>query len=201
MREALRDILRGDRPTIVVGGHHGNWEMGGVMIAAADVRTYAVARTLDNSFLHRFILKFRQYTGQTILSKNDDYEKICEVLAAKKVLVTLGDQSAGPRGYFVDFFSRPASTQRAVALLAFEYDARVAVTYSRRLGEGFYYECGCEAVFDSRDYSDDPNGALRLTADFTAALERAIRKAPEQYFWLHNRWKHAPPARKQRAAA
>jgi KDO2-lipid IV(A) lauroyltransferase len=201
MGTGLRACLREDRPAIIVAGHLGNWEVSGVMLAAADLRSFTIARTLDNPFLNRFLLDFRQYTGQTILSKNDDYEKICDALANRRLLVTVADQSAGPRGYFVDFFGRPASTQRAVALLAFEYDAPVVVTYSHRVGEGFQYEVGAEAVFDPRDYQDDPNGARRLTADFTAALERSIRRAPEQYFWLHNRWKHQPPVRKQRAAA
>jgi Kdo2-lipid IVA lauroyltransferase/acyltransferase len=201
MKEGLRAGLRGDRPTIIVGGHLGNWEVSGVMLAAADLRSFAVARTLDNPFLHRFVLDFRQYTGQTILSKNEDYTKICEALASNEIVVMLADQSAGPRGYFVDFFGRPASTQRGIALLAFEYDARVIVSFSHRVGDGFHYKVGVVDCFDPRDYQDDANGAQRFTADYTEALERAIRRAPEQYFWLHNRWKNQPPARKVRAAA
>jgi len=201
MREGLRSALRGDRASMIVAGHLGNWEVSGVMLAAADLRAFTIARKLDNPFLNRFILNFRQYTGQTILSKNGDYDQICNALAEKQLLVTVADQSAGPRGYFVNFFGRPASTQRAVALLAMEYDAKVIVTYSRRLGSSFRYEVGAEAMFDPRHYQGDPNGARRLTADFTAALERAIRKSPEQYFWLHNRWKHVPPPQKQKAAA
>jgi len=201
MREGLRTTLRGDRATILVGGHLGNWEVSSVMLAAADLRSFAVARALDNPFLQQFVLRFRQYTGQSILSKNEDYAKICEALATKQIVVMLADQAAGPRGYFVDFFGRPASTQRSIALLAFEYDAPVIVSFSHRVGDGFQYEVGAVDLFDPRDYQDDSNGAHRFTADFTAALERAIRKAPEQYFWLHNRWKHAPPARKSRAAA
>ena len=200
MERAVKATLRGDRPTIIVGGHHGNWEVSGVMLSATDVRAFAVARKLDNPWLHEFVLRLRSFTGQTILSKNEDYEKIIAALAAKETLLMLVDQSAGPRGYFVDFFGRPASTQRAIALFALEYDARVIVAYSHRIGGSFRYEVGAQAIFDPRDYQDSADGAQRLTADFTAALEAAIRRAPEQYFWLHNRWKHEPPVRKKRAA-
>ena len=200
MGMAVRTSLRGDRPAIIVGGHLGNWEVSGVMLAAADIRSFAVARTLDNPFLHDFVLRLRSFTGQTILSKNEDYEKIRDALAANEVLVMLVDQSAGPRGYFVDFFGRPASTQRAIALFALEYDAPVIVSYSHRIGGGFRYVVGAEAIFDPRDYQESADGAQRLTADYTRALETAIRRAPEQYFWLHHRWKHDPPVRKKKAA-
>jgi len=201
LRTALRQVLGERRPTIVVGAHHGNWEVASVLLAAVDLRAFAVARTLDNPYLHRFFLRLRQFNGQTILSKNEDYDRIRQVLADDGILCMLADQSGGPRGYFVDFFGRLASTQRAVALLALEYNARVIVTYTRRLTDSFYYEVGVESLLDPRDYQQERDGAWRLTADMTAALERSIRRAPEQYFWLHNRWKLAPPTRKHRAAA
>jgi len=197
----VRSTLRGDRATILIGGHQGNWEVSGVLLAATDLRTFAVARTLDNPWLQDFAMRLRSYTGQAVLSKNDDFDRIRDVLAAKQILVMLADQSAGPRGYFVDFFGRPASTHRAIALLAMEYDALVIVAYSHRAGGNFQYEVGAQAAFDPRDYQQHADGAQRLTADFTAALEAAIRRAPEQYFWLHNRWKHQPPVKKKRAAA
>ena len=77
----------------------------------------------------------------------------------------------------------------------------MVVASAYRLGRGFHFECGVEALIDPRDYRNAPDGAFRLTADVAAALERAVRRSPEQYFWLHNRWKHKPPAPKQRAAA
>jgi Kdo2-lipid IVA lauroyltransferase/acyltransferase len=201
MGRGVRETLRGDRPVILVGGHHGNWEVSGVFLAATDLRTFAIARDLDNPWLQDFVLRLRSYTGQTILSKNGDFERIREVLEANQVLAMLADQSAGPRGYFVDFFGRSASTHRAIALFALEYDAPVIVAYSHRIGPGFRYEVGAQASFDPRDYRNFADGAQRLTADFTAAIEAAILRAPEQYFWLHNRWKHQPPVKKKKLAA
>jgi KDO2-lipid IV(A) lauroyltransferase len=122
------------------------------------------------------------------------------VLVEKKVLCTLGDQSAGPRGYFVDFFGRPASTNRAVALLSLEYDAPIIVTYACRMGPGMKFEGGVVEVIDPRDYRPQPDAPQQMTAAFTVALENIIRRFPDQYFWLHNRWKHQPTQRKSKAA-
>ena len=64
-----------------------------------------------------------------------------------------------------------------------------------------FYAVKCADVIDPRDYANDPNAVKAITARYTAALENLIRKHPEQYFWLHRRWKHQPKAKgKERAA-
>ena len=196
----LRAALDDTRPTIVVTGHFGNWEMAGFVLAAAGARSYAIARTLDNPHLDRFVKEFREYTGQTVLSKNDDFDRIEQALADKQVLVSVADQSAGPRGLFVDFFGRPASTHKAVALLARAHDAPVALGFGIRRGPNLRYDIVGGGVFDPRDYEDRRQGDFDFTRDFTKALEDAVRQAPEQYLWLHHRWKHQPPAPRRRAA-
>lgn len=191
---AVRCLLE-DRPTLLVTGHFGNWEMAGYLLAAIGVRGFAIARDLDNPYLQRFLLRFRQHTGQTILSKAGDLDRIQEVLENRGVLISVGDQSAGPRGYFVDFFGRPASTHKAIAILAIKHRARIIIGYGFRDRDDFHYTVGCSRVLDPLDYGDGPDAALRLTQDFTTLLEEVIRRAPEQYLWLHHRWKHEPPTK------
>lgn len=195
----VRSLMDDSRPTIVVTGHFGNWEMAGFLLAAIGVESHAIARDLDNPYLHDFVKRFRQWSGQTILSKTGDFDRIQKVLVDRGVLISVGDQSAGPRGHFVDFFGRPASTHKAIALLAMQHDAQIVVGYAYRDRPNFHYTIRCERVLDPRDYENQPNGAFHMTQDFTAQLERAIRRAPEQYLWLHNRWKHEPPAKSARA--
>jgi KDO2-lipid IV(A) lauroyltransferase len=189
-----------DRPTIIVTGHFGNWEMAGYLVAAIGIKSYAIARDLDNRYLHEFVQRFRQWSGQTILSKTRDFARILRVLADGELLISVGDQSAGPRGYFVEFFGRSASTHKGVALLAMKYNAPVIVGYALREGRGFHYRVGCSNALDPRDYLDSADPAVALTQDFTRALETVIRRTPEQYLWLHNRWKHEPNNRVRRAA-
>jgi KDO2-lipid IV(A) lauroyltransferase len=193
--------LIGDRPLLMVTSHFGNWELAGFALGALGFRTYAIARTLDNPYLNTFLLRFREKTGQTILNKSGDFEKIQAVLASRGALATLGDQDAGQRGQFVEFFGRPASTHKAVALLAVQHDALMAVVGVPRVAEPLEYRIVVEEVIDPRDYAGRPDAVKVMTQRFTFALERLIRRYPEQYFWLHRRWKHQPKVREKKKAA
>ena len=113
------------------------------------------------------------------------------------------DQDAGKKGLFVPFFGKDASTFKSIALLAMQYRAVICVGYARRLPDDFRnfrwvrYELGCEAVIDPDDF-DGPNAIREITACYTSALERIIRLSPEQYFWVHRRWKSRPAQRRKR---
>lgn len=182
-------LLR-DRPVLIVTAHFGNWELAGYVIGAVGLRTYAIARVLDNPHLERFLKGFRQATGQTVLAKKDDFDRLSAALKAGGKVATLADQDAGPRGVFVDFFGRPASAHKAVALMALEFDAVMLVIGVPRTRAG--YVIHCEEVIDPREYAGRPDAVKAITQRYHAALERLIRRHPEQYFWLHRRWKTRP---------
>src|SRR5581483_7549295 len=124
-----------------------------------------------------------------------------DILDAGGILATVADQDAGPRGIFVDFFGRPASTHKAVALMALEHNVLLLVGGAARIGSAMEYESPAEDLIDPEEYRNRPDAVHALTQRFTSALERMIRRHPEQYFWLHRRWKHAPRSRKKSHAA
>lgn len=206
-----------NRPAILVGGHFGNWEMAGFVMGLLGLRTHAIARALDNPYLERFALRFRQGTGQTIIAKNDDFDRLTALMGAGGRVGILADQDAGPRGPFVAFFGRPASTHKAVALLAIQYDAVIVVGGVPRVRRGDYpqrpdfdpardmapmfYAMKVVDVIDPRDFAADPNAVVAITQRFTTGLEHLIRAHPEQYFWVHKRWKHQPKAKPATRAA
>jgi KDO2-lipid IV(A) lauroyltransferase len=196
----LVDALTSGRPLLIVTGHFGNWEMAGYALGLVGFRTSAVARRLDNVRLDRFLGRFRQGTGQTILDKNTDYLQIQETLAGGGTLAMLADQDAGQRGLYVDFFGRPASTFKSIALLALEFNAPLLVIGVPKVGEAMRYQVVCEELIDPAEYADRRDAVTAITQRYTAALERLVRRHPEQYFWLHRRWKHQPIARKAKAA-
>ena len=203
MYPAVRFVepMLSDRPLLIVTGHFGNWEMAGFMLGANGFRTYAIARTLDNPHLERFLKRFRQATGQEIIAKNDDFDRLTAALKGSAKVATLADQDAGGRGVFVDFFGRPASTHKAVALMAIEFGARLAVIGVPRVAEPMFYAVVCEDLIDPREYAERPDAVRAITERYTAALERMIRRHPEQYFWLHRRWKSQPKASGRRQPA
>jgi Kdo2-lipid IVA lauroyltransferase/acyltransferase len=189
-------LLTGDRPLIVLTGHYGNWELAGYVFGMFGFPTFAVARTLDNPYLDRYLRSFREKTGQVLIPKTGGYDQMVEVLKNNRALTFLADQDAGQRGLYVDFFGRPASTHKVMALLAIEHQAPVAVGVARRIGPGFRYEIRCEDVIDPASLTGTADDVRLLTQRFTSALERLIIQDPTQYLWLHRRWKHQPQARK-----
>ena len=199
--ERVLDRLMDGGPVILLSGHFGNWEMAGYLFGVFGFPPNSVARTLDNPHLDRFLRAFRERSGQRMIPKNGGYDQMLDVLRGGGVLSFLADQDAGPRGLYVDFFGRPASTHKAIALLAIEHDAPVVVGYARRVGPGFRYEVGCEDVIMPEEWSGTADDVRLLTQRYTKALETIVRRDPEQYLWLHRRWKHQPkPSGKSQAA-
>lgn len=194
------NLLLGDRPLLLVTGHFGNWELGGYVLGLLGFTTHAIARPLDNRFLDDYLRSFRERTGQRLLAKKGDFDRMQAILAGGGVLATLADQDAGQRGLFVDFFGRPASTHKAVAILALQYRTPLVVLGVIRLPGELRYRIVIDDVIEPAEYEGRPDGVRALTQRFTAGLERLVRQAPTQYFWLHRRWKHQPKAKGKRAA-
>ena len=202
--DLILDGLLTDRPLLIVTAHFGNWELAGFALGRLGFKTYAIARVLDNPHLETFLKKFRQATGQTIIAKKDDFDRLAAVMQAGGKVATLGDQDAGPRGVFVEFLGRPASAHKAVALMAMQFDAKMIVIGVPRIAENARrglgrYEIVCEDSIDPRDYLTRPDAVKAITQRYHDALARLIRAHPEQYFWLHRRWKSQPVVRKKGA--
>jgi Kdo2-lipid IVA lauroyltransferase/acyltransferase len=194
----LDQLMTGGRPMIFLTGHYGNWELAGYVFGLFGFPTVSVARTLDNPYLDRYLRSFRERTGQSLIPKTGGFDQMVEVLRDGRVLCFLADQDAGQRGLYVEYFGRPASTHKAIALLAIEHRAPVVVGVARRIGPGFRYEIRCADIIDPTDLTGTADDVPLLTQRFTSALERLVRQDPTQYLWLHRRWKHQPKARPAR---
>jgi KDO2-lipid IV(A) lauroyltransferase len=193
--EKVLDRLLAGGPMILLTGHFGNWEMAGYLFGVFGFSPRSVARALDNPYLDRFLREFRERTGQKMIPKTGGYDEMLDTLRKGGVLSFLADQDAGQNGLYVDFFGRPASTHKAIALLAIEHNAPVVVGYARRIGPGFRYEVGCPQIIDPADLADSADAVRELTQRFTTAIEQVVRRDPQQYLWLHRRWKHQPKKR------
>ncbi|MCA9080738.1 MAG: lysophospholipid acyltransferase family protein [Planctomycetaceae bacterium] len=206
-KKAVKALCSG-RPVFVLGGHFGNWEASMATFGVFDFRMGVVGRALDNPYLHRWFEQSRQATGHKLLLKQGGWDEMTQMLQAGGNLGILCDQDAGRRGVFVDFFGRPASTFKSIALMAIEAKAILVVGYGIRLPDDLdnarwtQFEIGCEDIIDPLNLETDDE-IREITERYTAALERAIRRAPEQYFWVHRRWKTEPRIKKsqQRDAA
>jgi KDO2-lipid IV(A) lauroyltransferase len=197
--EVVAALLTG-RSVLIVTGHYGNWELAGYLLAMLGFKSYAVARPLDNPYLDNLLRRLRQRTGQKLLAKKGELNRMEEILQSGGIVCTLGDQDAGQNGLYVDFFGRPASTHKAMALLALRCQTLIVVAGARRLPGLFRYELAVEEVIDAAELGYAPGVVKSLTQRLTSALERMVRGDPRQYLWLHRRWKHQPEDRPKLAA-
>ncbi len=182
--------LQEDRPIILITAHFGNFEIGGFLLGLLGYPTFSVARKLDNPYLDRFISEFRGRTGQVIIDKNTGYEEILDVLENNGIMAFLADQSAGRKGAWVKFFGRPASAYKAMALMSVQYDAPIFVCYAtRRNGEPLNFTMRVVDKLDPRNLPEKIKTIQQITQWHVSKLEEQARLAPDQYWWLHNRWK------------
>jgi Kdo2-lipid IVA lauroyltransferase/acyltransferase len=200
-KDYLVGLLLQDRPTMLVCGHFGNFELSGYVLALLGFPNSSVARPLDNQHLGAFVNRWRGEHGQFIIPKSGSAGQVDALLAGGGILTLLADQHAGPKGCWVDFFGRPASTNKAVALLALSNEVPMAICFCQRMGKPLKYNLGSDEGIDPRTLTAEQATVPAVTAWYTGALERIIRRAPEQYWWVHRRWKGSPPEKRQRRTA
>jgi KDO2-lipid IV(A) lauroyltransferase len=199
-REIVGCLLDG-RPLVIVSGHFGNFEVAGVMLGLLGFPTFTVARLLDNPYLDRFLNGFRAARGQFMLPKDGSAQQVQAVLDGGGTLVLLGDQHAGPKGCWIEFLGRPASCHKAIALFSLTTGAPLLVAYARRLGKPLQFELGMEGVVDPAVDSGQYGSVPALTQWYNDMLEQIVGRDPEQYWWVHRRWKGEPPPRRKSHAA
>ena len=196
-KRALMQSFLSRRPKVVVTAHFGNFEVGGFITGFWGFPSYTVARPLDNPYLDRLVNRFRESMGQIIIPKDDSAAFADKVLQTGGTLVLLGDQHAGTSGVWIEFMGRHASCHKALALFSLLNRAPMLVTYVKRLHKPMRFEVGLADAFDpAAPGGDDLAGVSELTQWYNDVLEEEIRQAPDQYWWLHNRWREAPPQRK-----
>ncbi len=187
------------RPKVVVTAHFGNFEIGGYIMGFWGFPTFTMARPLDNPYLDRFINRFRESMGQTIIPKHGTAELADSLLGTGGTLVLVGDQHAGEKGVWVEFFGRPASCHKALALFTLLNKAPMFITGVRRLDRPLWFEVRLADLYDPAQSGDDElGGVTELTQWYNDVLEDEIRLAPEQYWWLHHRWRDPPAGRKRK---
>ncbi len=192
----LLRLLLEDRPTLVTTAHFGNFEVAGYVLGLLGFKSHTVARNLDNPYLDHYVNRFRSATGQYIIPKNGGYDQILWVLAHGGIMSFLADQYAGPKGCWVQFFGRPASAHKAIGLLALEHQAPIVVSYARRLERPLHFELSTYATADPRHNGEEFASVRAITQWYTGRLEEIIRSEPQQYWWLHRRWKDTRPPRR-----
>lgn len=176
-----RELARG-KGAIAVIAHQGNWELGGLAVCLAGYPLHSLARPIDNPYIDRWVTKFRTSTGQRIIPKWNALQTMIRVLKGNEILVIQADQDAKKMGVLANFFGRPASTIRSPALLSLKYGSPIVPVE-------IYRENGMNFAVVSEPIYPAGMDVKSLTQAFTTRLEEFVRRHPEQWNWLHRRWK------------
>lgn len=190
--EQMVRMLWSDRPKVILSGHYGNFELAAYLFGVFGFRIYSVARVLDNPLLDRFVTQFRESRGQRILPKKGSAPDVELALQANGAIGLLGDQAAGPKGAWVEFFGRPASVHKAIGLFAVSSGAPIMVCSATRRHGLFDYDLRLEGTADPALGGAETAGLKEISQWYTSLLEASIRRAPEQYWWVHRRWRGEP---------
>ncbi len=193
MEEIVRTLWL-DRPKVILSGHYGNFELAAYLFGLFGLRIFSVARELDNPLLDRFVTDFRESRGQQILPKKGSATDVALVLEENGAIGLLGDQAAGPKGCWVDFFGRPASVHKAIGVFALSAEAPVIVCSATRGKRLFDDDLRVEGTADPAAGGPEAGDLRSLSQWYTTLLENAVRREPAQYWWVHRRWR--PPPRK-----
>jgi len=186
----LLDALKKDQKIILMTAHYGNWELLPLSIAAKFGPLTGVGRKLDSAVMDQILSKNRQQFNIEMLDKKGAMRDMITVLKNNRMLGLLVDQNTSENeGILVDFFGKPVRHTPSAAILARRFDALIIPTFitaenHKEYQITFYEPISTEKTKDKeKDILDSVQKQAKITEDI-------IRKKPEEWFWLHKRWKN-----------
>jgi KDO2-lipid IV(A) lauroyltransferase len=196
-RDIATRTLGSGRGVIALTCHFGNWEIMGITSKLLNQPVVALARPLKKHVrLNKFLNGLRESTGLTIIVNENTAKEVMRLLKRKAIIAILGDQrEKRSRGVFVDLFGQPVPTSKGTAMIGMKTGCPVVPCYPVRNGFLRYtIMCG-EPIVMERE-GDIEELVAKNTRKINAFLEDIIRKHPDEWFWVHQRW--GRPDRKHR---
>ena len=187
--EHLRAALDRGKGVILLTAHFGNWEIGGARLVADGFPLVAIARDANEELAARLINQARERHGELVLSREDLRETL-RALRNNQCLAILPDQHAARGGIVVEFLGRPAATATGVATLAVRTGCAVVPLFGPRRPDDTIdgYVLPPVELIETGDRDKDIRANTQL---FNDIIGEQISKRPEQWLWLHDRWKVA----------
>ncbi len=189
--EHLEAALKMGRGAVLATAHSGNWELLGAALAMHGFPLVAVVQRQTNAAMNTFINEYRTKAGMHVTYKQGVREMV-KLLGTGKIIGLLMDQDNHKDGVFVEFFGRMASTPQGAAALARLNNAPIVPAFITENPDGTHTAILHPPVMVDRS-DDRAEDIWRTTRDLTQIIEQHIRQHPNEWFWLHNRWKTAPP--------
>ncbi|MCP3867288.1 MAG: lysophospholipid acyltransferase family protein [Gammaproteobacteria bacterium] len=186
--QRVQEVHKASGGCIFVTPHLGNWEVLPHASAYIGVPLVVVARPLSNAYLEKLLYSDRTATGQILIPKRNAMFMLQKTLHKGNSIGLLADQ-ATRKAISVDFFGRQATTTPVPAILAVSYRRPIVVVACCRNAVGKGFDGFMAEPIWPGEYQSEKQEIYRLTREMNAAMESIIRQRPEQYLWMHNRWK------------
>lgn len=190
--EHMQRARAAGRGVVAPGAHLGNWEFQAIASVPLVGEIASIARPLDNPALDRRLVALRTATGNTVIYKLKALAQAIRSLREGRILAVLIDQNVQPRdGIFVRFFDQPAATTTVAAALALKAGCPIVPVRCTLQANGRYRMVyGPPVEWTGTGRRDEDVAAL--TQHLTSLIEGWVRETPEQWLWLHRRWKSQP---------
>ncbi len=196
-KEHYDKAVKKKKGVLLLTGHIGNWELLALSYRLISDRLAFVVRPLDNPYFDRWLFRLRTRGGNRVILKHGALLSVYRALRQKYDVGLLMDQRVsvkGSGGINVDFFNHKTGSSIALALLASRSGSSVVPIYMHREPDGIRHILCIEAEVPILPDGKKKENIVENTQRIQTALENIIRKHPEQWFWMHRRWKKSPTA-------
>jgi KDO2-lipid IV(A) lauroyltransferase len=191
--ENFEKARRRGNGVLFLTAHLGGWEIGSFVHSVHGNLVRIIVRPLDNLFLHRLVLRYRTLHGNTCVDKQDFARGLLSALKAGETVGILMDTNmTPPQGVFVPFFGIPACTASGLARVALRTDASVIPAFTIWDAELGRYRVHFAPALTLVRTGDEEADVIANTALFTKVIEDYVRRYPDQWLWVHRRWKTRP---------
>src|SRR5271157_182846 len=178
-------------------GHFGGWEIGSFFHSLMGHPMQIVVRPLDNPYVDALVTRYRGLHGNTMIGKNDFARGLLAAMRNNATVGILMDTNmTPPQGVFVDFFGIPACTASGLARVALHTGAAVVPAFTIWDSVLRKYRVEFDPPVDLARTGNHEADAVTNTARFTKIIEEYVRRYPDQWLWVHRRWKTRPPGEK-----
>jgi len=188
--ERARELGKG---VLFMTAHLGGWEIGAFAHSIYGNKLNVMMRELDNPYLDRLVTNYRSLHGNTMMLKDDFARGLIGAMRRGETVGILMDTNmTPPQGVFVPFFGHLACTASGVARVALRTGAAVVPAFTIWDNELGKYRIHFEPAIRLASTGDDDADAIANTAAFTKKIEEFVRRYPDQWLWVHRRWKARP---------
>jgi Kdo2-lipid IVA lauroyltransferase/acyltransferase len=186
---------------LLLTAHLGNWELLPVACRLTGYRLSVVLRPLDAAWLDRLATRMRERSEVDLIDKRAALRPVLRALAGGAMVGILLDQNAARReGVFVPFFGRAASTSRSLAVLALRTGSPIVPAFIHREDTG-RHRVVVDPPLEISPGVDVDDAIVAVTAACSEAIETAVRRTPDQWLWMHDRWRTRPAAERREREA